>query len=141
MSFTDDFTLQLRADLANVVGVPASAVYLGREPQKVTRQGLEVWIRPAGTEPVGRGTTFHIFEVHLRLKARREGDGTGAEQLEIVRGAIDILRLRLDGTRPYARAVPTLIAVQAEELDADRDPGDQDVLDAVLRVKALEGAA
>ncbi|MCO5171156.1 MAG: hypothetical protein M9894_33040 [Planctomycetes bacterium] len=141
MSFTDDFTRELRADLANTLGLPAGAVYLGREPQKVTRQGLEVWVRPAGAEAVGPYLTFHTFEVHVRLKARREGDGTGAEQLEVVRPALDALRLRLDGARPYARAVPTLVAVQADEVDTDRDPSDPDVLDAVLRVKALEGVA
>lgn len=139
MSFHDDFTLQLRADVANALGLPAAAVYVGRDPQKVTRQGLEVWVQPAGTEAVGRGLTFHVFDLHVRLKTKREGDLTGAQQLEVVREAVADLRLRLDGTRPFARALPTLVAVQVDETDADHDPEDQDLLDAALRVKALEG--
>jgi len=141
MSFQSDFARELRVDMARVLGLPAEAVYLGREPQKVARQGFEVWVRPGGTEAVGQGLTFHTFDVHVRVKTKREADGTGAEQLEVVRDALDTLRERLDGARPFALVVPALVAVAADEVDADRDPDDQDVLTAVLRVRALESAA
>ena len=141
MSFNDEFMTELSSDLASALGLPADAVYVGRQPRKVTRQGLEVWIRPGGTEPVGRGLTFHTYDVHLRLKTKREGDLTGADQLEVIRAALDGLRERLDGRRPFAQKVPTLIATQADEQSADEDEDDQDVLTAVLRVRALEGIA
>ncbi len=141
MSFHADFTTELRKDLATALGLPADAVYLGRQSRKVTRQGLEVWIRPGGTEPVSRDLTFHTYDLHVRLKTKREGDLTGAEQLEVIRTALDGLRERLDGRRPFAAKVPALIATQADEQSADEDEDDQDVLTAVLRVRALEGVA
>lgn len=141
MSFHAEFTTELRKDLATALGLPTDAVYVGRQPRKVARQGFEVWIRPGGTEPVGRGLTFHTYDVHVRLKTKREGDLTGAEQLEVVRDALDGLRERLDGLRPFAKKVPSLVATQADEQSADEDEDDQDVLTAVLRVRALEGIA
>ncbi len=142
MSFHDDLVLQLRADLAQALSVPAIAVYAGREPQKVTRQGLEVWILPLQTEQRGRGggdqVKVHPYELHVRLKARREGDKTGAAQLDTVRQALETLRQRYDGTRPFASALPSLIAVQVEEASLDDDAGDDDLLDGALLLRALE---
>ena len=142
MSFHDDLVLQLRADMAQALSIPAAAVYGGREPQKVTRQGLEVWILPLQTEQRGRGggdqVKIHPYELHVRLKARREGDKTGAIQLDTVRQALETLRERYDGTRPFASALPSLIAVQVEEASLDDDAGDDDLLDGALLLRALE---
>jgi hypothetical protein len=138
MTFHQDFTRALSADVASTLGLPVEAVYMGRQAQKVTRQGLEVWVQPGGTEPVGRGLTFHTYDLHVRLKTKRQADGTGAEQLEVVRDAIDLLRERYDGRRPFVQAVPALVATQADEQTPDEDEDDQDMLTAVLRVRALE---
>lgn len=142
MSFHDDLLLQLRADLARALAIPAAAIYAGREPQKVTRQGLEVWIHPLQSEQHGRGggdqVKVHPYEVHVRLKARREGDQTGAAQLDLVRQLLAALRERYDGTRPFAAALPALIALQAEEASLDDDVGDDDLLDGALLLRVLE---
>lgn len=142
MSFHDDLLLQLRADVASTLGLSAAAVYGGRQPQKVTRVGLEVWIRPQETEPHGRGggdqVKVHPYEVHVRIKSRREQSQTGVDQLDRVREALALLRQRYDGTRPFAAALPDLIAVHAEEGSVDEDPGDDDLLDGTLVLRVLE---
>lgn len=142
MSFHEDFLLQLRADLAQALGLPAAAVYAGRQPQKVTRTGLEVWLRPRETEHHGRGggnqLTVHPFEIHLRLHTRREGDQTGAAQLEEVTTQLDLLRERYDGTRPFAAALPGLVALQVEQASVDPDPDHEDLLDGTLVLRAVE---
>jgi len=142
VSFHDDLVLQLRADVARALSLPAAAVYVGRQPQKVTRTGLEVWLRPLETEPHGRGggdqVKVHPYEVHVRLKARREQSQTGADQLDRVRAALEVLRERYDGARPFAAAVPDLIAVHAEEGSVDEDPDDDDLLDGTLVLRVLE---
>ncbi|HBP17411.1 MAG TPA: hypothetical protein DEA08_06425 [Planctomycetes bacterium] len=142
MSFHDDFVLQLRADLAQALQLPAAAVYAGRQPQKVTRTGLEVWVRPLEVEPHGRGGGDQVkvrpYEVHVRLKERREQSQTGAEQLDRVRAALDLLGGRYDGARPFAPALPDLLALQVEEGSVDHDAGEDDVLEGTLVLRALE---
>lgn len=142
MSFHEDLVLQLRADLAQALSLPAAAVYSGREPQKVTRHGFEVWIRVLETEQRGRGggdqVKVHPYELHVRLKARRDGGKTGAAQLDLVRQVLAALRERYDGTRPFAAALPALIAVQVEESTLDDDPNDDDLLDGSLVLRVLE---
>ena len=142
MSFHDDLVLQLRADVASALRLPAAAVYGGRQPQKVTRTGLEVWIRPQETEPHGRGggdqVKVHPYEVHVRLKARREQSQTGVDQLDEVRAALELLRARYDGARPFAAALPDLLAVQVEEGSVDEDPDEDDLLDGTLILRFLE---
>jgi hypothetical protein len=142
VSFHEDLLLQLRADLAQALSVPAAAVYVGREPQKITRQGLEVWIHALQTEQRGRGggdqVKLHPYELHVRLKTRREGDKTGVSQLDTVRRALESLRERYDGTRPFVAALPALIAVQVEEASLDDDAGDDDLLDGALLLRVLE---
>ncbi len=137
MSFRDDLTLQLRADLAQALGLPAAAVYCGREPQKVTRAGIEVWLRPLPVDPQG-AVKVHPVEVHVRLKGRREQDHTGAAQLDQVHDLLDRLRARYDATRPFVGALPTLVAVQADVGALDADPDDDDLLDGALTLKVLE---
>jgi len=142
VSFHDDLVLQLRGDVARALSLPAAAVYAGRQPQKVARTGLEVWLRPLETEPHGRGggdqVKVHPYQVHVRLKARREQSQTGADQLDRVREALELLAERYDGTRPFAAALPDLIAIQAEEGSVDEDPDDDDLLDGTLVLRVLE---
>ena len=142
MSFHDDLVLQLRADVARALGLPAAAVYSGRQPQKVTRAGLEVWLRPLETEPHGRGggdqVKVHPYEVHVRLKTRREQSQTGGDQLDQVRAALELLRERYDGTRPFVTALPDLVAVQVEEGSVDDDPEEDDLMDGTLILRVLE---
>jgi len=142
VSFHDDLVLQLRADVARALSLPAAAVYAGRQPQKVTRTGLEVWLRPLETEPHGRGGGDQIkvqpYEVHVRLNARRDQSHTGGDQLERIRAALELLRERYDGTRPFAAALPDLVAVQVEEGTVDEDPDEDDLLDGTLVLRVLE---
>jgi len=142
VSFRADFVLQLRADLAQAFGLPARAVYQGREPQKVTRAGFEVWIRPLEAEPHGRGggdqVKIHPFEVHVRLKARRNQSQAGEDQLDPVGDALALLRERYDGARPFVGALPDLVALQAEDGSVDDDPEEDDVLDGSLVLRVLE---
>ncbi len=142
MSLHEDFLLQLRADIARALSLPAAAVYSGRQAQKMTRTGLEVWIRPLETEPHGRGggdqVKVHPYQIHLRLKTRRDQSQTGGEQLDQIRGALELLTGRYDGTRPFAAALPDLIAIQVEEGSIDEDPSDDDLLDGTLVLRVLE---
>ncbi len=137
MSFEDDLLLQLRADLAQLLALPAEAIKVGRDPQKVTRQGIEVWIRPTGSEQLGP-VRLHRYELHVRLQARREGDQTGSAQLGPVVRAIDAIRNRYDGARPFARAIPALVATEVEDQRFDPDAGDKDLLDALVTLKVGE---
>ena len=137
MSFADDFLLQLRADLAQVLGLPAAAIYMGREPQKITRVGFEVWVKPLTMEPQGQ-VKVHSFEVHVRLRTRREENQTGASQLDAVRITLDDLRERFDATRPFVAALPGLVAVQADPGTLDDDPDEPDLIDGTLVLRALE---
>lgn len=142
MSFQDDFTLQLRADLAQALALPAAAVYVGRQAQKVTRTGLEVWVRPRAPEQPARGTgdpvKVHPFEVHVRLRSLREENQTGGRQLEEIQAALALLRERYDGARPFVQALPDLVALSVEDVNLDEDPDDPDLLDGVLLLRALE---
>lgn len=137
MSFQDDVLLQLRADLAQLLGLPAAAIYSGREPQKVTRVGFEVWVKPMPVEPQGQ-VKVHAFEVHVRLRSRREENQTGASQLDAVQLTLDDLCDRFDGTRPYVTAVPALVAVQAEVGSLDADPDEPDLIDGTLTLRVVE---
>lgn len=141
-TFHDDFLLQLRADLAQALALPAAAVYAGRAPQKVPRAGLEVWLRPRETEHHGRGggnqLKVHPYEIHLRLRTRREGDQTGAAQLDQVAAQLALLRERYDGTRPFAGALPALLGLQVEHTSVDTDPDQEDLLDGTLVLRAVE---
>lgn len=138
MSFFVELVKALSADVAAALSIDPAAVYLGRDPQKVTRTGLEVWIRPVDVEASGRAR-LHVLELHLRLKARREGNLTGGRQLELVLTGLDALCARFDGRRPFAQALPALIATDAEHGALDHDAEDQDVLDGTLRLRVLEG--
>ena len=142
MSFQDDFTLQLRADLAQALALPAAAVYVGRQAQKVTRTGLEVWVRPRAAEQPARASgdpvKVHPFEVHVRLKTRREENQTGGNQLEEVQATLDVLCERYDGARPFVQALPDLVALSVEDVNLDEDPEEPDLLDGVLILRALE---
>lgn len=115
MSFHSDVVLQVRAELARLLGLPAEAVYVGDRAQKVPRQGLEVWIEPQDVEAPEAGLKLHPYQLHLRLKARRGADQTGEELVEKIKQSAEQVRRRFDGSRPYAQAVPRLLAVQAEE--------------------------
>ena len=137
MSFKDDFLLQLRAELAQVLGLPAAAIYVGREPQKVTRVGFEVWVKPLPVEPQGQ-VKVHSFEVHVRLRSRREENQTGASQLEAVQVTLDDLRERFDATRPFVAALPALVAIQADSGTLDDDPDEPDLIDGALVLRVLE---
>lgn len=134
-TFHEDFTLQLRADLALALGLPSAAVYVGLDPQRVARPGLEVWIRPAGVEPAP-GLRLHRYEVHARLRSRREGDQTGAAQSSAVLRALATLSARYEGARPFVRAVPTLVAIEVGEHGLE-EAGD-DVLDGRLLLRVGE---
>ena len=137
MSFQEDFLLQLRADLAQLLGLPAAAIYAGRDPQKVTRVGFEVWVKSMPVEPQGQ-VKVHAFEVHVRLRSRREESQTGASQLRAVQLTLDDLCDRFDGTRPFVTAVPALVAVQAEVGNLDADPEEPDLLDGTLTLRVVE---
>lgn len=142
MSFRADFVLQLRADVAQALALPAKAVYRGRRAQKITRTGIEVWIRPLELEPHGRGggdqVKVHPFEVHVRLKTRQNQSQTGGDQLDPVGDALELLRERYDGARPFVGALPDLLALQVEDGSVDEDPEEDDVLDGSIVLRALE---
>lgn len=137
MTFIAALLAELKADVARAFNLPAAAVYHGREPQKVQRLGFEVWIRHTGAEPAAH-TCLHTLEVHLRMKSRREADQTGAEQASAMAEGLTQLRERYDGLRPFAAALPALVATEADVADVDHEPDDQDVLDGALRLRALE---
>lgn len=136
-TFMDDFLLQLRAELARVLGLPAAAIYTGREAQKVTRTGFEVWVKPLPMEPHAQ-LRIHMFEVHLRLRSRREEDQTGADQLAAVAVKLDEIRARFDGTRPFVGALPALVAVQVDPGTLDADPDEADLVDGTVVLRVLE---
>ena len=136
-TFTEDFLLQLRAELARVLGLPAAAIYTGREPQKVTRVGFEVWVKTLPLEPHPE-IKVHMFEVHVRLRSRREENQTGADQQDAVAVKLDDLRERFDGTRPFVAAIPSLVAVQVDPGTLDNDPDDSDLIDGTLVLRVLE---
>lgn len=136
-TFTEDFLLQLRAELARVLGLPAAAIYTGRAPQKVTRTGLEVWVKRLPMEPHAV-IKVHMFEVHVRLRSRREENQTGADQQDAVAVKLDDVRRHFDGTRPFVAALPSLVAVQVDPGTLDDDPDDPDLLDGTLVLRVLE---
>lgn len=136
MSFHSDLMLQLRADLAQQLGLSAQAVYVGDRPQKVTRQGLEVWIEPQDIEAPEPGLNLHPYDVHVRLKARRSGSQTGEEQVELLKEQAEVVRWRYDGSRLFHRAVPRLLASKAEEGRVGE--GEDDVLEGTVRVSFVE---
>ena len=74
----------------------------------------------------------------MRLKARREQSHTGVDQLDEVRAVLELLRARYDGARPFAAALPDLLAVQVEEGSVDEDPDEDDLLDGTLILRVLE---
>lgn len=137
MSFQEDFLLQLKAELARVLGLSAAAIYSGREPQKVTRAGFEAWVKPLDMEPHPQ-IKVHMFEVHLRLRTRREENQTGADQLDAVAVKLDDVRERFDGTRPFVAAIPSLVAVQVDPGTLDADPDDPDLVDGTVVLRVLE---
>ncbi|MCA8922262.1 MAG: hypothetical protein KDD82_10665 [Planctomycetes bacterium] len=137
MSFVRDLLRELEADLAQALGLPAESVYTGRAPQRITRQGLEVWLRPRETEQRG-SVTVHPLEVHLRLKRLKEGDQTGGGQLGQVLELVELLRRRYDGARPFARALPALVAIQVTEAGLDEEPADDGLLQSGLALRVLE---
>ena len=136
-TFTEDFLLQLRAELARVLGLPAAAIYTGREPQKVTRVGFEVWVKPLPMEPHPY-FRIHLFEVHVRLKSRREENQTGADQQDAVAVKLDDVREHFDGKRPFVGALPSLVAVQVDPGTLDADPDDPDLLDGTVVLRVME---
>lgn len=142
MSFLQTLTPLLLADLAQLLGLPHDSVYLGREPQKVARAGLEVWVRPQEGESLARGgghqLRAHALEVHVRLKTLREADQTGADQLGQVQATLEQVRARYDGARPFVQDLPDLIAVHVEELSTDEDPSVSGTLAGSLLLRVLE---
>ena len=136
-TFTEDFLLQLKAELAQLLSLPAAAIYTGREPQKVTRTGFEVWVKTLPMEPHAQ-IKVHMFEVHVRLRSRREENQTGADQQDAVAVKLDDLRERFDGTRPFVAAIPSLVAVQVDPGTLDNDPDDSDLIDGTLVLRVLE---
>ena len=136
-TFTEDFFRELNAELAQVLGLPATAIYTGREPQKVTRTGFEVWVKPLPMEPHPQ-IKVHMFEVHVRLRTRREENQTGADQQDAVAVKLDDLRERFDGTRPFVAAIPSLVAVQVDPGTLDTDPDEPDLMEGTVVVRVLE---
>ncbi len=138
MSFHKGLAPLLQTDVADALSLPPEAVYPGDRPQKVTRQGLEVWIEagPGGASLAG-ALRLHPYTLHVRLKTRRGPDLTGAEEIAQVKRALDALEARYDGARPFPHTLPGLLAVQVEgsSVTADLDSG---VLDGSLQLKLLE---
>lgn len=137
MSFREDFLRELRGELAQVLGLSAAAIYTGREPQKVTRTGFEVWVKTLPMEPHAH-FKIHMFEVHVRLRTRREENQTGADQQDALAPKLDDLRERFDGKRPFVGALPSLVATQVDPGSLDDDPDDPDLLDGTLVLRVLE---
>ena len=102
MSFHEDLIPLFKRDLAAVLAIVPDAIYVGDQPQKITRQGLEVWVEPGagGVAQVG-ALKVHPFVLHVRLKTRRGPSLTGADEIARVRSALE---------RPYsALATPTAL--------------------------------
>ena len=76
MSFHEDLIPLFKRDLAAVLAVVPDAIYVGDQPQKITRQGLEVWVEPGagGVAQVG-ALKVHPYVLHVRLKTRRGAKG------------------------------------------------------------------
>lgn len=136
-SFHEDLVLQLRADLARAFNLPAGAVYEGDRPQKVTRIGMEVWIKPSETEPAESNLKVHPYEVHVRLKGRRAGDQAGALLSQAMKEHLQAVRQRYDGRRPFVAAIATLVACKAEERQI-QEPEDDGTIDGHVLVSFVE---
>lgn len=141
-SWAEDFADQLASWIATQLSINASAVYRGREPQAQPVKDLEVWVRYDATTPFARGLgaqgATHAFEVHVRMDALREGNRTGASQLDTVKEHLETLRRGLHGRLPWGLTPASLIDIAAEELDVDDDPSQQRTLDGMLMVRARE---
>ena len=74
----------------------------------------------------------------LRLKRLKEGDQTGGGQLGQVLELVELLRRRYDGARPFARALPALVAIQVTEAGLDEEPADDGLLQSGLALRVLE---
>lgn len=117
----DRLETRLHADLAAALGVSPDAVYLGEQPQRVQRGGLEVWIEPTGSERPEVDTVLLRYELRLRLKTRPGARRTGAEPALTLRQHAETLRERYDGTRAFANEVPQVVACALEVLDANAE--------------------
>jgi hypothetical protein len=122
-------------------GVVATAeqVYTGRRPQKVTRS-LEVWLERLPVVWAGTGTEDlfrHGYRLHLRALSNAGGDKTGKSQVEALEALLRTLVRRYQGARPFAGSLRDLVAVDAQEDVVDRDPEDEQVQDATLRLEFL----
>ncbi|HBP21952.1 MAG TPA: hypothetical protein DEA08_29725 [Planctomycetes bacterium] len=138
MSFHEDLIPLFKRDLAAVLAVVPDAIYVGDQPQKITRQGLEVWVEPGagGVAQVG-ALKVHPYVLHVRLKTRRGPSLTGADEIARVRSALETLQARYDGARPFVADLPLLLAVQAEGSSVETDP-ESGALDGSLQLKLLE---
>lgn len=137
MTFHELIVRALKEDLARELGLPDAAVYAGDRPQKVTRVGLEVWIKPGETEAAEPHLKVHPYEVHVRLNQRRTNDQAGAALTQALKEHLAVVRGRYDGRRPFAAAIATLVASKAEErgiTDSDEDG----VLDGHVLVSFVE---
>ena len=138
MSFHEELLPLLRGDLAAALSLPPEAIYAGDQPQRVTRQGLEIWVEagPGGAALAG-ALTVHPYSLHVRLKTRRGPNLTGADEISAIKRALETIRSRYDGTRPFAASLRSLIAaqVEGESVSADSESG---VLEGNLQLKLLE---
>tara|TARA_R110002072_G_scaffold3713_4_gene25974 strand:- start:1197 stop:1604 length:408 start_codon:yes stop_codon:yes gene_type:complete len=122
----------LKVELSQELQLPLEAIYLGDRPQRVTRQGLEVWLEPQGRE--GGASGVYRFGLHLRYRALREADLAGEAVGEVLWAASEQLRERLDGARPFAAVVPALVACGLEEGELSEFEG---ALDLELSLEAV----
>jgi len=139
VSFHDELIPLLTADLAQAFGVPEEAIYVGDRPQKVTRQGLEVWIEPDVMGVFLRGGYVqHPYRIHLRVKIGRAHAKTGQVPVTRILNHTRELVDRYSGERPFWDQLPSLVTAQADGTGLERDDEQPDVLDGFVLFRFLE---
>lgn len=142
-SFLDDLLDLLMPDLVTALSLSTGDVYRGERAREAQRTaGIEVWLRPRpARSSLGGlgGVVAHGVDVHLRLRAPRESDMSGATKGDTLATAEETVRRRYDGTRPFVSGgmATALVCLRVGESFVGDDQGPE-VMDRYLELTALE---
>lgn len=140
MSFYSDMTAALLTDAETALSLDAGDAYAGREPQRVDLD-VEVWLEPGPADRGGSGAhrlKAHGWRVHVRVLAVREADQTGASQVSTVKGHLETLVDRWNGSRALVGTVSSLAVMTAREDTIDESPDQHGKIDGVVALTAWE---